>query len=38
MLVALVEDGVDRNRGLARLAVAENQFALPAPNRNERNR
>ena len=36
ILVALVEDGVDRNGGLARLAVAENQLALAAPNGNER--
>ena len=36
ILVALVEDGVDRNGGLARLAVAENQLALAAPNGNQR--
>ena len=36
VLAALVEDGVDRNGGLARLAVAENQLALAAPNGNER--
>ena len=33
---ALVEDGVDGNGGLARLAVAENQLTLAAPDRNER--
>ena len=33
ILAALVEDGVDRNGGLARLAVAENQLALAAPDR-----
>ena len=36
VLAALVEDRVDRNGGLARLAVAENQLALAAPNGNER--
>jgi len=36
ILAALVEDGVDRNGGLARLAVAEYQLALTAPNGNER--
>ena len=36
ILAALVEDGVDRNGGLARLAVAENQLALAAPDGNER--
>ncbi len=36
ILVALVEDGIDGNGGLASLAVAENQLALPAPDRNER--
>ena len=36
ILAALVEDGVDRNGGLARLAVAQNQLALAAPDGNER--
>jgi hypothetical protein len=36
ILAALVEDGVDRNGGLARLPVAENQLALAAPNGDER--
>src|SRR5450755_296119 len=35
ILVALVEDGVDRNGSLPRLAVTENQLALAAPDRNE---
>ena len=33
---ALIKNGVDRDRGLARSAVAQNQLALPAPDRNER--
>ena len=33
ILVALVEDGVDRDGGLAGLPVAENQLALAAPDR-----
>ena len=36
VLPALVQDGVDRNGRLARLAIAENQFALAAPDGNER--
>src|SRR5208282_4841054 len=36
ILVALVKDGIDRDGGLARLTVAENQLALAAPDRNER--
>ena len=36
ILAALVQDGVDRDGGLARLAVAQNQFALAAPDGNER--
>ena len=36
ILAALVEDGVDRNGGLARLPVAQDQFALAAPDGNER--
>jgi hypothetical protein len=36
ILVALVEYGVHRNGRLARLAVAENQLALAAPNGNQR--
>ena len=35
ILVALIEDGVDRNGGLACLAVAQDQLTLPAPDRNE---
>jgi hypothetical protein len=33
---ALVEDRVDRDGGLARLPVTENQLALAAPDGNER--
>ena len=33
---ALVQDGVDRDGRFARLSIAENQFALAAPDRNER--
>ena len=36
ILVALIEDGVDRDGGLAGLAVAQDQFALAAPHGNER--
>ena len=36
VLAALVQDGVDRNGGLARLPVAQNQFALAASDGNER--
>ena len=36
ILAALVEDRVDRNCGLPGLAVAEDQFALAAPNGYER--
>ena len=36
ILAALVENGVDRNGGLARLPVAQNQLALAAPDGNER--
>jgi hypothetical protein len=36
ILAALVEDGVDGDGGLAGLAVTENQFALAAPDGNER--
>ena len=36
ILAALVEDGVNRNGGLTRLAVAEDQLALSSPNGNER--
>lgn len=36
ILVALVDDCVDGKRGLARLAVAENQLPLAATNRDER--
>ena len=32
----LIEDGVERNRGLAGLAVADDQLALPTPDGNER--
>src|ERR1700726_1266013 len=32
----LVQDGVERNRGLAGLAVADDQFALPAADRDQR--
>ena len=35
ILAALVEDRVNRNGGLTRLAVAEDQLALAAPNGNE---
>ena len=35
ILVALVENGVDCDGGLARLPVAEDQFALAAADRNE---
>ena len=33
VLAALVDDGIRRNRGLARLTVADNQFALAAADR-----
>ena len=33
---ALVQDGVDRDRRFTGLPITENQFALPAPDRNER--
>ena len=33
---ALIQNGVDRDRGLARPAITQNQLALPAPDRNER--
>ena len=36
ILVALVQNGVDRNGGLAGLPVAEDQFALAAADRNQR--
>ena len=36
ILVALVQNGVDRDGGLAGLPVAEDQFALAAADRNER--
>src|ERR1035437_1323985 len=36
ILAALVEDGVDRNGGFPRLAVADNQLTLASPNGNER--
>ena len=36
ILAALVEDGVDRNGGLAGLPIAQNQLALTTPDRNER--
>ena len=36
ILAALVQDGVDRDRGLAGLPVAQDQFALAAPDRNQR--
>ena len=36
ILVALVQDGVDRDGGLAGLPVAEDQFALAAADRDER--
>ncbi len=32
----LIDDGVERHRGLAGLAVADDQLALPAANRNHR--
>src|SRR5215470_7160345 len=32
----LVEDGIERDRGLAGLAVADDQLALTAPNRDQR--
>ena len=36
ILPTLVEDTVDRDGGLARLSIPQNQFALPAPDGNER--
>lgn len=36
VLAALVEDGVERNRALAGLAIAKDQFALPASDRDQR--
>src|SRR4029078_1891649 len=36
VLAILVDDRVDRDRGLAGLAIAEDQLALPAPDRRER--
>src|ERR1035438_1690860 len=36
ILASLVEDGVERNRGFARLPVTQNQFSLAAPDRYER--
>ena len=33
--VALIDDGVDRDRGLAGLAVADDQLALAAPDRDQ---
>ena len=36
ILSVLVEDGVDRDGGLARLAIAENQFALATTDGNKR--
>ena len=36
ILVALVQNGVDRDSGLAGLPVAEDQFALAAADRNQR--
>ena len=36
ILAALVEDGVDGDGGLAGLPIAQNQFALAAPDRNQR--
>ena len=36
VLVALVQDGVDRDGGLAGLAVAQDQLALPSADRDER--
>ena len=36
ILAPLVEDGVERNRGFARLPVTQNQFSLAAPDRYER--
>ncbi len=36
ILIALVQNGVDRDGGLAGLAVADDQLALAAADRNER--
>ena len=36
ILVALIQNGVDRDGGLARLPITEDQLALAAANRNER--
>ena len=36
VVVLLVEDGVDRDRGLAGLTIADNQLTLPAPDRHQR--
>ena len=36
ILPALVQNGVDRDGRFARLSIAENQFALPTSDRNER--
>ena len=36
LFVTLVDDGIDSHRGLARLAVANDQLALPAADGNQR--
>jgi hypothetical protein len=35
ILPLLIEDGIDRDRGFARLAIAHNQFPLPPPHGNQ---